>query len=55
MKSLNEKLILKKKQGIPITINCANYVYFLALQKCLELSPKAVEIFTGIFQSNFIE
>jgi len=33
--------------GTPITINCANYVYFLALQSCLKLGcGKAVEIFT---------
>jgi geranylgeranyl diphosphate synthase type 3 len=33
--------------GIPKTINSANYVYFLALQKTLELqSPVAIEVFT---------
>ncbi|KAJ3130437.1 Geranylgeranyl pyrophosphate synthase [Nowakowskiella sp. JEL0407] len=33
--------------GTPITINCANFVYFLALEKLLTLKqPRAVEIFT---------
>uniref|UniRef100_A0A914UKW5 Geranylgeranyl pyrophosphate synthase n=1 Tax=Plectus sambesii TaxID=2011161 RepID=A0A914UKW5_9BILA len=33
--------------GIPQTINAANYVYFLALQKCFELGhPDATSIFT---------
>jgi geranylgeranyl diphosphate synthase type 3 len=33
--------------GIPITINCANYVYFLALREILQLkSHEAVYIFT---------
>ncbi|TPX63281.1 hypothetical protein SpCBS45565_g06737 [Spizellomyces sp. 'palustris'] len=33
--------------GIPSTINCANYVYFLALQKLSNLNdPRAVHIFT---------
>ncbi|KND03348.1 farnesyltranstransferase [Spizellomyces punctatus DAOM BR117] len=33
--------------GIPSTINCANYVYFLALQKLSNLNdPRAVQIFT---------
>ena len=32
--------------GIPSTINCANYVYFLALEKCQALNqPKATQIF----------
>jgi geranylgeranyl diphosphate synthase, type III len=32
--------------GIPNTINCANYVYFLALEKCQALNqPKATQIF----------
>ncbi|GMR47341.1 hypothetical protein PMAYCL1PPCAC_17536 [Pristionchus mayeri] len=33
--------------GAPRTINSANYVYFVALEKCVKLGhPKAVEIFT---------
>ncbi|KAL6739450.1 hypothetical protein Aduo_012904 [Ancylostoma duodenale] len=31
--------------GTPRTINTANYVYFIALDKCTRLSPKAVAIF----------
>jgi geranylgeranyl diphosphate synthase, type III len=32
--------------GIPNTINCANYVYFLALEKCQALNqPKATQVF----------
>lgn len=32
--------------GIPLTINCANYVYFLALAKIQELqSQRAMEVF----------
>ncbi|ETN79483.1 hypothetical protein NECAME_02601 [Necator americanus] len=31
--------------GTPRTINTANYVYFIALEKCIRLSPKAVTIF----------
>lgn len=31
-----------------MTINCANYVYFLALQKVLLLKdPRCVEIYSG--------
>lgn len=34
--------------GIPTTINCANYVYFLALEKCQALdSPTAMQVFIG--------
>lgn len=33
--------------GIPSTLNTANYVYFIGLEKCLQLGePKAVEVFT---------
>ena len=33
--------------GVPSTINCANYVYFLALSKIMKLNnAKTVEIFT---------
>ena len=33
--------------GIPITLNCANYVYFLAQKKCLHMgSFEAIEAFT---------
>ena len=39
--------VAHKIYGVPLTINCANYVYFLGLQKCLQLeSPEAVRIFT---------
>ncbi|TPX37538.1 hypothetical protein SmJEL517_g00639 [Synchytrium microbalum] len=39
--------VAHKIYGIPATINCANYVYFIALQKALTLNdPRAVEIFT---------
>eukprot|EP01112_Ceratiomyxa_fruticulosa_P012036 TRINITY_DN3313_c0_g2_i1.p1 TRINITY_DN3313_c0_g2~~TRINITY_DN3313_c0_g2_i1.p1 ORF type:complete len:293 (-),score=54.31 TRINITY_DN3313_c0_g2_i1:145-1023(-) len=32
--------------GIPLTINCANYVYFLAMDKCNQLGkPEATQIF----------
>ncbi|KAJ1364948.1 hypothetical protein KIN20_025145 [Parelaphostrongylus tenuis] len=31
--------------GTPRTINAANYVYFIALEKCAQLSDKAVTIF----------
>ena len=35
--------------GIPLTINCANYVYFLAMDHCRNLgSPEALTIFLGI-------
>ncbi|KAJ1678140.1 hypothetical protein EV182_004690, partial [Spiromyces aspiralis] len=34
--------------GVPMTINTANYVYFLALKKVNELNdPKATEVFTA--------
>jgi geranylgeranyl diphosphate synthase, type III len=34
--------------GIPSVINCANYVYFLALEKCIALqNEQATRIFTG--------
>ncbi|CAF0877770.1 unnamed protein product [Brachionus calyciflorus] len=33
--------------GIPLTINCANYAYFIALKKCIDLdNAKAVKIFS---------
>lgn len=32
--------------GVPVTLNCANYVYFLALEKCHSLNnPNAMSIF----------
>lgn len=34
--------------GIPQTINCANFVYFMAMQRVIELSTDAVQIFNGI-------
>jgi len=34
--------------GVPMTINCANYVYFLALEKCQALdNPVAMQVFVG--------
>ena len=34
--------------GVPTVINCANYVYFLALQKCHALqNPEATQVFVG--------
>lgn len=34
--------------GVPSVINCANYVYFLALEKCQFLhSPTATQVFVG--------
>ncbi|KAJ3294123.1 Geranylgeranyl pyrophosphate synthase [Borealophlyctis nickersoniae] len=39
--------VAHKIYGIPSVINCANYVYFLALQKTVQLGdPRAMEIFT---------
>ncbi|VDO99288.1 unnamed protein product [Soboliphyme baturini] len=39
--------VTHKIYGVPLTINSANYVYFLALQETMRLNhPKAVEIFT---------
>ncbi|KAL4085535.1 hypothetical protein PRIC1_015129 [Phytophthora ramorum] len=33
--------------GVPATINCANYVYFLSLQRCQTLgNPKAMQVYT---------
>lgn len=35
--------------GVPATINCANYMYFVAMQKCSDLgNPEATRIFIGI-------
>ena len=34
--------------GIPATINCANYVYFLSLQECQALgNPQAMQVYTN--------
>jgi len=34
--------------GVPSVINCANYVYFLALEKCQALqNPRATQVFVG--------
>ncbi|KAI9105546.1 terpenoid synthase [Phlyctochytrium arcticum] len=39
--------VAHKIYGVPSTINCANYIYFLALQKLSALKhPQAVQIFT---------
>lgn len=33
--------------GVPQTLNCANYVYFMAMEKCLALqNPSALHVFT---------
>jgi geranylgeranyl diphosphate synthase type 3 len=41
------KPVAHKIYGIPATINCANYVYFLALQKLSEMAdPEAIHVFT---------
>ncbi|KAF1787071.1 Polyprenyl synthetase-related [Phytophthora cactorum] len=33
--------------GVPATINCANYVYFLSLQRCQALdNPRALQVYT---------
>lgn len=35
--------------GLPQTINCANYVYFLALDEIIKLkNPEMVKIYTGM-------
>lgn len=35
--------------GVPQTINSANYVYFLGLEKVLQLDhPESTKVFTGI-------
>ena len=34
--------------GIPLTLNAANYTYFIALQKIIQLNnEKAIKIFSG--------
>jgi geranylgeranyl diphosphate synthase type 3 len=36
--------------GVPLTINAANYIYFLAMQKALTLHhPDVTQIFVGLF------
>jgi geranylgeranyl diphosphate synthase type 3 len=46
-KRQNSFIVAHKIYGIPQTINCANYVYFLALEKILKLNdPNLVLIFT---------
>jgi geranylgeranyl diphosphate synthase type 3 len=38
--------------GVPQTINCANYVYFLALQELVKLNnPAMVKIYTGKYST----
>ena len=40
--------------GIPSTINCANYAYFLALERVIKLNkPEAVKAFTGNTRAAF--
>jgi geranylgeranyl diphosphate synthase type 3 len=37
--------------GVPLTINTANYIYFLAMQKALTLQhPDVTKIFVGLFK-----
>ena len=39
--------------GIPLTINAANYIYFLAMQKAVNLDhPDATQIFIGQFSQS---
>lgn len=41
--------------GIPLTINAANYVYFLAMRKALTLGHLDVtQIFVGLYKNNFL-
>lgn len=41
--------------GVPSTINCANYVYFLAMDSCLKLgNQEAIAIFLGIISFIFL-
>jgi len=41
-------LVAHKIFGVPATINCANYVYFLALAELSKIpNPKMLTIFTG--------
>jgi len=45
------ELAAHKVYGIPQTINCANYVYFLAFKELLQLrhlSSELDQIFTGL-------
>jgi geranylgeranyl diphosphate synthase type 3 len=38
--------------GVPLTINAANYIYFLAMQKALTLRhPDVTQIFVGLFEN----
>jgi geranylgeranyl pyrophosphate synthase len=38
--------------GVPLTINAANYVYFLAMEKALTLRhPDVTQIFVGLFKN----
>jgi geranylgeranyl diphosphate synthase, type III len=42
--------------GAPQTINCANYIYFCALQKVEQLNnPHVVKIFTGTQQRRLVD
>jgi hypothetical protein len=41
--------------GVPLTINAANYIYFLAMQKALTLHhPDVTQIFVGSFIEKFL-
>lgn len=41
-------VVAHKIFGVPATINCANYVYFLALSELTKIpNPKMLTIFTG--------
>jgi geranylgeranyl diphosphate synthase type 3 len=40
--------VAHKVYGVASAINCANYVYFIALQKCASMNnPKASAVFLG--------
>lgn len=42
--------------GVPHTINTANYVYFLGLQKALTLdNPEVTTVFTGMCLENIVD
>jgi geranylgeranyl diphosphate synthase type 3 len=42
--------------GVPLTINAANYAYFIALKKVIELNnDKAIKIFSGMTIINYFK
>jgi len=49
-------LVAHKIFGIPSTISCANYVYFIALEKLLELKNiNLIKIYSGNYLAIFIK